>query len=524
MPTQTEEQRKLALQAAGLNPTQQQGVNLGIGYSAPSAISSETLSSNQTPINYQQPQEVPIYNPAGLNSEMPELTATPQEQQQSELTRAIMSLNEQNTGQSTFRAQQENAQGIPDLAKTQNDLSARLKALQNEALAIPLQLQQDATGRGITAGGLQPHQTAALRNNAIQALGVSSLLEASRGNLTLAMDLVDRAVAQKFQPIQEQLDAKIKNLQLIIDDPATKLADLNRANKQKQIQEDRANAIAKQEADAKEVYNIGLTALKYGADLETVQRIQSAKTPQDAIAMGAKFLQDPMAKYELESARLDNILKEEELKMTPLKRQLLSEQIATERTQRAQIGQPTATETKAALEAEALAKDAIPIAQDKLNLIDSLLASPGLKGSVGAYGIARFTPFSADKAARQEFAAGVNQLVNKETIDTLINLKARGGTLGALSDQERILLQSAATKIGSWMQKDKNNNPTGKFEVSEAAFKAELQNIRTLTQRAYDKAAGSVISTADKAVLNAMWSGVSASTPAFINPADYFNQ
>lgn len=128
--------------------------------------------------------------------------------------------------------------------------------------------------------------------------------------------------------------------------------------------------------------------------------------------------------------------------------------------------------------------------QDKVSLIDSLLTSKGLAGSVGAYGIGRFTPFTADKTERKEFAAGVNQLINQETINTLLDLKQQGGTLGALSDQERILLQSATSKIGSWMIRDSAGNPTGEFEVSESAFKDELNRLKELTQKAIDRAGG----------------------------------
>lgn len=136
----------------------------------------------------------------------------------------------------------------------------------------------------------------------------------------------------------------------------------------------------------------------------------------------------------------------------------------------------------------------IPELREKVTLLDSLLTSEGLSGSVGSYGVSRWTPFSSDKAERQEFAAGVNQLISKETVDTLVNLKERGGTLGALSDQERVLLQSAATKIGTWMQRDENGQPTGKFEVSEKAFKEELENIKQLTLKAIERAGGSIAS------------------------------
>lgn len=134
---------------------------------------------------------------------------------------------------------------------------------------------------------------------------------------------------------------------------------------------------------------------------------------------------------------------------------------------------------------------AIETLQNKVKIIDDLMTSPGLAGSVGPYGVARWTPFTADAAARQDFAAGVQQLIAKDTMDVLLNLKKQGGTLGALSDQERILLQSAASKIGTWMQRDENNMPNGKFAISEDLFKKELQTIRDLTETALQRAVGS---------------------------------
>lgn len=129
---------------------------------------------------------------------------------------------------------------------------------------------------------------------------------------------------------------------------------------------------------------------------------------------------------------------------------------------------------------------------NKINLIDDLISHPGLDSRVGPTFIAR-RGFAALDAfgAGQDFAAGVTQLVNKETIDTLVNLKARGGTLGALSDQERILLQSAATKIGFWEVKDSVTNAgTGEYEIDEASFKRELETIRTFAKKAITRHLG----------------------------------
>lgn len=224
------------------NPT---GGQVNVKTGEVSSIPVSDLSEAQTPLTVSTPAYSFPYDPTKLDS-TPPLTMTPEEEKAQGLSEEVGKLYEGLTGETAFRAEQEKAQGIPELQKTQTDLSARLKALQNEALQIPLQLQQEAEGRGITAGGLRPIETAALRKNAIAALGVGSLLEASRGNLTLAMDLVDRAVSQRFDPIREEIAAKMANLQLILQSPKYSLEQKNRAQKQLDIQNKRDREINKQ--------------------------------------------------------------------------------------------------------------------------------------------------------------------------------------------------------------------------------------------------------------------------------------
>lgn len=222
----------------------------GGSYVPPTTINSTVLSSTPS-INFTTPTPTPLYPVSTLDS-TPPATLTAPEQKAQTLSDQIQSLYSQDTGQSEYRTQQETAQGVPELQKTQNDLAAKLKSLQNEAQAIPLQLQQESTGRGITAGGLQPIQTAALRNNAIQALSTSSLLEASRGNLTTALNLVDRAVKAKFDPIEEKIKAATANLQLIVNSPEYSLADKNRAQQQLEVQNKKVQALEVQKQNAKD--------------------------------------------------------------------------------------------------------------------------------------------------------------------------------------------------------------------------------------------------------------------------------
>lgn len=128
--------------------------------------------------------------------------------------------------------------------------------------------------------------------------------------------------------------------------------------------------------------------------------------------------------------------------------------------------------------------------QDKTALIDTLLNSKaGLAVAVGANSLTRNRRDVTGR--KQDFIAGVEQLVSQDTLDTLLELKKAGGTLGALSEGEGRMLKSAATKIGTWTITDKSGKVTG-YNASESSFKKELETIKTLTNRALEEAGGTV--------------------------------
>lgn len=128
-----------------------------------------------------------------------------------------------------------------------------------------------------------------------------------------------------------------------------------------------------------------------------------------------------------------------------------------------------------------------PMVQSFTSIAD-LITAGGLSGAVGPNWFARVSPTSAFTGEKQNFIAGVEQLVSQETLDTLINLKSQGGTLGALSDQERIMLRNAATRIGGWAV-DKNGVVTG-YNTTEQAFKNELKNYLDVAGKALLRADG----------------------------------
>ena len=133
---------------------------------------------------------------------------------------------------------------------------------------------------------------------------------------------------------------------------------------------------------------------------------------------------------------------------------------------------------------------ALEVARTKVSEIEALINDPALNKVVGTFAFGRMPIISALTGDAQRVQGTIHQLISKETLDQLLSLKKGGGTLGALSDPERITLQNAATKLGGWEKKDSKGVGKGVWNVSENDFRAELKHIQDLAQKAIDKASG----------------------------------
>jgi hypothetical protein len=241
-----------------------------------------------------------------------------------------------------------------------------------------------------------------------------------------------------------------------------------------------------------------------------------------------------------ERARFDQLLSQQD--------PLYKLQVMKARKELDMMGQLSEKERAAELEALKQAEAAVPTLERKISLMDGILqskamdsvvgptilsrAASGLKGiagrilgsaatgaATGAAGGAVFGGVGAIPGAiggavvgaglgaglagqgafdvfgeRQSFIAGVEQLVSKDFLDNLVNIKAQGGAFGALSKPEQDALTQAATKIGTWRITDENGKVLG-YNASEADFRREIQTIQEISRAAYQKASGQLLTS-----------------------------
>jgi len=136
-------------------------------------------------------------------------------------------------------------------------------------------------------------------------------------------------------------------------------------------------------------------------------------------------------------------------------------------------------------------KDIADSLQGKIDFLSEIGSHSGLNSRVGPTSFSRRAFAVADKfGAGQDFAGSVRQMASQEFLDKLINVKSQGATFGALTDREGDALRAAASKLNDWEMKDEDGNGIGEWNVDEKSFKKELDKIKTLAQKAFDKAGG----------------------------------
>lgn len=216
---------------------------------------------------------------------------TPMQQSVQKIIENTIKLTESLAGESAERAKLGGEYGLPEDLKTKTDLSNQLRILQAEAASIPLQVQEESRGLGITTT-LAGRKTEALINqNAIKSLSVSALLQATNGNLATAMDLIDRATKAKFDPIREQIQIAKDNLALIIASPEYTRQEKAQAAAQQKIQDDKEKEKDKKEAEFNAIQKIAVNVAATGkASASALIAIKNAKTEIEAAQMAAPYL------------------------------------------------------------------------------------------------------------------------------------------------------------------------------------------------------------------------------------------
>ncbi len=260
---------------------------------ATTTVTSSTLTPKPS-----YPVSTPTYprspDISSLNETFTPLEATPQEQKASEISTRIQSLNDTLAGKTAYQQEQDQANGVTEIQKAINDNGTAITQLQKEAEAAKL----NESNRQAPMFAIAGSQGAIDRSTAVKALTLSAISDSLNNNLVSAKLKSQQAVDAKFGPVEAELKAKMDNLSLILNDPATTLQDKNRALEQKVLLDNQATAIKTARDNADSVFKVMAAAAQNGSSFvpsseyptlsSALAAISSAPTPQEAIQIASQ--------------------------------------------------------------------------------------------------------------------------------------------------------------------------------------------------------------------------------------------
>jgi len=376
------------------------------------------------------------------------------------------------------QANQVNLENQLGLQEQQKALSSINTEIASEQIALRGEQERIRQGYGteaqkqISNNTLNDTYGRRLADLAIRQSAANQNISAIQSNAERQTKLLTAPLDTKIQYLStfakdnvDYLDKKqTEKLNFIVDDLKTQKADIQA------LQNAKTQMIT-------EIANNG-----GGTNTALIARIQNAKDMGEVTTIGAS------SGYIGKETRLNNALD----------RQYKQAQIG-------KIYQDMA-ESRATAEAKKAGLTLTPVSaariQTEVSGISNLAQSNGIKSAVGTSIFSRqadgflgktfkaLTLTGVGDAKRkltgetQNFIAGVEQLRQQSTLDKLTEAKANGATFGALSDGERQTLAAAATKLGTWAVKDKNENVIG-YNTSEANFKKELDTINNFKKLDY---------------------------------------
>jgi len=316
----------------------------------------------------------------------------------------------------------------------------------------------------------------ALKTSEQNMLSARSL--ALQGNIELAKETADNAVALKYAPYKDRIKAYEDVVKAI--QPYLTSAEKKEAAKQTFKGDMVKKEIEKAENEEKKSNEYLTIAIQGKAPANLIAKAQ------DLINKGAKATEvaKALGNYSLSLAdRLDIQLKQAQIDKTNKEINKLKE-VNKDAGELVKINGKDYIRYKDGTISDPVLPEAADTTvvttrlDNKLKTLDKLTKpSPGLAYSAGALRTPLGKPLGFINQIN-DWRADATNVIQKLTVDELGRVKSDGVTFGALSNGERQAVGDAATALGAASIRDKEGNPTGEFRMSEKKVIEEFNKIK----------------------------------------------
>jgi len=456
------------------------------------------------------------------------------EQTQTALTKRLSESLSSLEGKGARTQQLEMQAGVPENIKQLQEIN--LQIAQRSGEFDKLAISKEGQGRGIVSPIVSGQQAVIRRQQAIEIGALASVSQAMQGNIALAQQTAQRTVDLEFQDREQEIDNLKTQLELNRDTLTRE--DRKRTQQLDIVLNERSRLLQEEKSDREQVFNIGLTAQKYGADAKTAQSILEAKTPEEALLNAGSFLQDPRVQQELINAKLNT-------QLTKIRINREASELAIFNTYGGLTPQQYLAEKEKEEKEARASQDSIEqskldgmLLNDSIQQIDAVLGSSALDSIVGSTfltrGIGRQKEGFFGKVAKlvqtvatSGIASGITdelgksddtvaltqQILDQQFLEKLINVKSKGATFGALSDNEGQALKNSANAIsGTAIKKDEK---VIGYDMSEKEFKNQMNIVKKYMQLSYERATGNLTTPEEDAYFDAMENINQSFNPSF---------
>lgn len=476
---QTEEQKKMAQSAAS---------QLGL----PTPISVSGITSEEKPITVPTPTTPSFQGTTASNLESL-LGAfnekTPEETQQNTFQQDILKSLETLGTEKTRRAEEEAKAGLPEQRTEIKNILAQMKGLQIEATNIPLEIQKEFEGRGVTGGGIAPIEAGRVRENAIKSNQLAIRGNLLLGNIQGAEENITNALEAEFGPEKAKLETLKQLYEFNKDDLAR--VDKKRADMLNIVLNERERILNEKREEKKFGYDIMLEASRAGAPQDVLTQIQNA-TPDEAIALatdylGADFKQKAEQQAFENGIALRSIAVQEENAYRAKRNDLIERAKAGDKMAIKELGYDPNNLPLNPEEIDAF-EDQQALIQKDLNVVTSALKnSTGLqrasgitRGAIGSFffepGGYVAQPYGVTK--EQNFLADSGYIVKNLTFNKIRELAQMGVKLTPISERELRAMGDASSVLAAAAEFNDGGSLIG-FNLSEKRVKEELQKVQT---------------------------------------------
>lgn len=214
-----------------------------------------------------------------------------------------------------------NETGLNDKQAVLNRLSAESLGLGYAKDTIPLQLQNQVAGQGVTDRGLAPIQTAQLRNNAIQLASNAYQAAIAKADFDTAKAKADEMIAYKYDTTLAEINAKktnLENIKMNLTSAEKKLADITT----RRLDAEKKQAEQKM-ADEKDISNMITEAIPNAPTSVTANAKKLAESGASKLAVaqalgvyGGNYLANELLKEQIKNAQSSRALAQQKAEGT----------------------------------------------------------------------------------------------------------------------------------------------------------------------------------------------------------------